>query len=122
MKAHVEKFDPREGGRYRIVLTYEEANHTAQGKASEHVDVVVGRFLELLPSERIVQSVAFVSQDPAFAGEMKMTWLLAPTPEGTKVTIRCEDVPAGIRQEDHEVGFRSTLDNLAAFAEKEVRV
>jgi uncharacterized protein YndB with AHSA1/START domain len=117
MKARIEAFDPREGGRYRIVLTYNDADHAVAGKTSEHANVVVGRFLELAPHERIVQSVEFLSEEAAFAGEMRISWLLAPAPEGTKVTILCEDVPPGIRPEDHETGFRSTLDNLAAFVE-----
>jgi uncharacterized protein YndB with AHSA1/START domain len=117
MRARVDAYDPREGGTYRIVLTYDQAKHSAPGKTSAHSDVVRGRFLELVPNERIVQLVEFESEDPAYAGEMKMTWTLAAVPEGTNVTIRCENVPAGIRHEDHEAGLKSTLDNLAAFAE-----
>lgn len=48
---------------------------------------------------------------------MIMTWNLDEVPGGTKVTIVCENVPGGIRQEDHEVGMSSTLANLAAFLE-----
>ena len=33
------------------------------------------------------------------------------------VTVRCENVPTGIRREDHQAGLTSTLSNLAAFAE-----
>ncbi len=46
-----------------------------------------------------------------------MTWSLAARPGGTEVTIRCEDVPEGIRKEDHDAGLGSTLSNLAAFVE-----
>jgi hypothetical protein len=46
---------------------------------------------------------------------MKMTWTLARVPGGIEVTIVCEDVPEGIRKEDHDAGLRSTLANLAAF-------
>jgi len=34
------------------------------------------------------------------------------------VTVRCEDVPAGIRPEDHQAGLASTLNNLAEFVEE----
>lgn len=34
---------------------------------------------------------------------------------GTLVTIRAEDVPPGIRPEDHADGMNSSLDKLAAF-------
>lgn len=110
-------FEPREGGRYRMVLTYEASQHSAPGKTSENTDVVQGRFLELVLDERVVQSVEFVSENPSFAGVMTMTWSLASVPGGTEVTILCENVPAGIRQEEHDVGLRSTLANLAAFIE-----
>jgi hypothetical protein len=61
--------------------------------------------------------VEFESDDPAFAGTMKMTWSLAPVAEGTEVTVVCENVPNGIRKEDHDTGLRSTLENLASFTE-----
>lgn len=76
-----------------------------------------GEFLELVPSKRIVQRIVFESENPAFAGAMTMTWNLDEVSGGTKVTIVCENVPAGIRQEDHEAGMSSTLANLAAFLE-----
>lgn len=114
MKGHIYEFDPRAGGAYRMSLTYLQPDPSTQGKTSEDTDVVKGRFLELVPDERIVQSVEFQSDDPAFAGEMIMTWSLAAVPEGTAVTIVCENVPEGIRKEDHDVGLRSTLENLAA--------
>jgi hypothetical protein len=64
-----------------------------------------------------VQLVEFDSEDPVFAGEMIMTWTLAAVSEGTTVTIVCENVPEGVRKEDHDVGLRSTLENLAVFTE-----
>lgn len=117
MKGQIHAFDPRVGGTYRMTLTYDEAGHATPGKTSDHADVVEGRFLELVPNERIVQRVEFESDDPAFAGAMTITWTLTPVPGGTNVTILCENVPEGIRQEDHDAGLRSTLDNLAAFTE-----
>jgi uncharacterized protein YndB with AHSA1/START domain/transcriptional regulator with XRE-family HTH domain len=117
MKARIDVFEPRQGGLYRMILAYEVPDHSAPGKTSEHADVVRGKFLELSPNERIVQLVEFESADPAFGGEMKMTWTLTVVPGGTEVSIRAENVPEGIRREDHEAGFRSTLENLAIFAE-----
>lgn len=64
-----------------------------------------------------MQSVKFNSEDPAFSGEMIQKWLLEDVSEGTKVTIVCENVPEGIRKEDHDTGLRSTLENLAIFTE-----
>ena len=120
MKGHLHAFEPRPGGAYRMALTYDEANHLAPGKSSEHSDIVEGRFLELVPDERVVQQFEFESEDPAFAGVMTMTWKLAAVPGGTEVTITCENVPEGIRKEDHDAGLRSTLENLAAFTEPSV--
>lgn len=117
MKGQIYTFDAREGGAYEMALTFLGTDHTTPGKTSEHVDVVRGSYLELVPNERIVQLAEFDSEDPAFAGAMTMTWTLAAVPGGTEVTIVCENVPEGIRKEDHDVGLRSTLDNLAAYTE-----
>ena len=87
------------------------------GKTSEHADVFQGRFLELVPDKRIVELVEFESDDPAFSGAMTIITTFAAVPGGTAVTIRCEDVPSGIRQSDHQTGMTSTLNNLAAFTE-----
>lgn len=113
MHASIDAFDPRAGGAYRMTLRYEEPSGV-HGKTSDDSDVVEGRFVELVPDERIVQAVTFESDDPAFAGEMTMRWLLDPVPEGTRVSIVCENVPAGISAEDHQTGLASTLENLAA--------
>jgi uncharacterized protein YndB with AHSA1/START domain len=115
MKADIERFEPREGGSYRMVLTYEGAEH--RGKSSEHSDVVEGRFVELVPNVRVVQRAEFESDDPAFAGPMTMTWSLTPVAAGTEVAVSCENVPDGISREDHAAGLESSLANLAAFVE-----
>ena len=73
--------------------------------------------MTLIPDGRIVQVIEFESEDPAFAGTMTVDWTLADVPGGTEVTILCENVPEGIRPDDHETGLRSTLENLAAFTE-----
>jgi uncharacterized protein YndB with AHSA1/START domain len=116
MKAEMQRFDPRVGGGYRMTLTYQGTEHTP-GKSSEHSDVVESRFAELVPNVRVVQQVDFVSDDPAYAGPMIMTWSLAPVAGGTEVAISCTNVPSGISEEDHAKGLKASLDNLAAFAE-----
>jgi hypothetical protein len=72
---------PCEGGEYRIVLSYVDAHQSATGKTTRSADVVRGRFLELVPDRKIVQSVQFESADPRFAGEMKLTWQLNRHPK-----------------------------------------
>lgn len=47
------------------------------------VDVTNGQFVERVPGRRIMQSVEFESSDPAFAGEMTMTWLFESAREGS---------------------------------------
>ena len=118
MSGRIEAFEPREGGRYRMTLTYRNAGHPALGKTSENADTVEGKFLEFVPNERVVQEVEFEFVDPAFAGAMRMTWALSAIPGGTEVTILCENVPEGISREDHDAGLKSTLENLAAFTER----
>jgi uncharacterized protein YndB with AHSA1/START domain len=109
----VELLEPHEGGRLRMVLTFDEA----VGKTSSNTDVVEARFVRLRPAEEIVLAVEFAADDPAFAGTMTMTWAFSPTAEGAQVTVIAENVPVGIRKADHEQAMRSTLANLAAFVE-----
>jgi uncharacterized protein YndB with AHSA1/START domain len=113
MTGHADEYDFREGGRYRIALTYDDAAPSTSGKTRERTDVSTGRFVSLEPGKRIVQSVEFDSSDPAFGGEMIMTWSLEPTARGTRVTVTAENVPPGISQADHDEGLRSSLENLA---------
>lgn len=115
MTGQMHAFDARPGGCYRMTLTYQDTEHA--GKTSENSDTVEGKFVELVPNERIVQEVDFQSDDAAFAGTMTMTWSIAAVPGGSEVTILCENVPEGIRKEDHDAGLKSTLENLAAFVE-----
>ena len=117
MTGRVEQFEPRVGGTYQIVLTYGQPSSSAPGKTTENSDSVRGRFVELVPDRLIAQTVTFDSDDTAFAGEMKITWTFMPVPEGTRVDVRCENVPKGISPEDHAVGLASSLANLAKFCE-----
>ena len=55
------------------VLTYEDAS-IARGKATADSDIVEARFVDIVPGVRVVQAVDFVSDDPAHAGAMTMTW------------------------------------------------
>lgn len=109
-------FDPKPGGGYRMALTYQGEAHTP-GKTSEHGDVVEARFLALVPNRKIIQSAEFESDDPAFAGTMVMTWTFEAAGEATRVAIVCDNVPGGIRKQDHDKGLKSSLANLAGFVE-----
>ena len=117
MHGRFEHVDLRPGGSYRLVLTYDDPDDAAVGKAADGTDVVEARTLEVDPGRRIVQAVDFESDDPAFAGTMTMTWQAAPVPGGTRVAIVADDVPVGISAEDHAVGIHSSLVNLATHLE-----
>jgi uncharacterized protein YndB with AHSA1/START domain len=112
MTAKFERFDPRPGGSYRLVLSYAEGSPSA-GKATPTSDIVEARYIELVPGVRVVQAVDFVSDDPASAGTMTMTWQVTAVDGGTRVDITADDVPDGISPEDHEQGLASSLANLA---------
>lgn len=116
MSGRFERFDARPGGSYRLVLTYEDGS-PGSGKASPDSDIVEARFVDIVPNVRVVQAVDFVSDDPAFAGTMTMTWELSEDTIGTRVQIRADDVPSGIAPADHVVGMESSLANLATFLE-----
>jgi len=109
----VQTFEPRVGGRFQMTLTFAGTS----GKSTANTDVVVGRFVELVPPQRIVQAIEFDSPDPAFAGTMTMRWVLGATAGGTIVTVTAENVPSGISRADHEKGMASSLANLAAYVE-----
>jgi uncharacterized protein YndB with AHSA1/START domain len=117
MTATFEHFDPRPGGSYRLVLTYVNARHS-HGKATTDSDIVDAAYVDIVPGVRVVQAVDFVSDDPAFAGTMTMTWEVTAVDEGTRVDIIADDVPDGISAEDHAAGLASSVSNLADYVER----
>ncbi len=116
MSGRFERFDARPGGSYRLVLTYADAS-TARGKTTADSDIVEARFVDIVPGVRVVQAVNFVSDDPAQAGTMTMTWGVTAVDQGTRVEFRADDVPAGISADDHAAGLTSSLANLAEYLE-----
>ncbi|QGQ20710.1 ATPase [Cellulomonas sp. JZ18] len=117
MTAVVEELDARPGGRYRIVLSYVDGG--GLGKTTPDADVAEGTYVEVVPGERVVHDVVFVSDDPAYAGTMRMTWSLEPVDGGTRVTFRADDVPPGISAQDHADGLASSLAQLAVLVERD---
>lgn len=112
----IHAFEPRAGGPFRMTLVFENRG-AVRRKSSEDTDVVEGYFLELKPDQLVRQAFTFVSDDPAFAGTMVMTWLLTPAGSGTQVEVSAENVPPGISPRDHQQGMESSLANLAKFLE-----
>jgi uncharacterized protein YndB with AHSA1/START domain len=117
MHGSFERFDARPGGSYRMILTYADAS-TARGKATSASDIVEARFVDIVAGVRVVQAVDFVSDDPAYAGTMTMTWAVTAVDGGTRVDIRADDVPDGISAGDHAAGLSSSLAKLGAYLEQ----
>ncbi|HEX4539028.1 MAG TPA: SRPBCC family protein [Acidimicrobiales bacterium] len=116
MTGAFERFDPRPGGSYRMVLTYADAS-VSQGKATGDTDIVEAKYIDLVPGVRVVQAVDFVSDDPAYAGTMTMTWEVMAVDGETRVDIIADNVPDGISADDHSEGMVSSLVKLAEYLE-----
>jgi uncharacterized protein YndB with AHSA1/START domain len=114
MTARFERFDPRPGGSYRLVLTYADPADS-RGKSSAESDIVEARYVDIVRNVRVIQAVDFVSDDPAFSGTMTMTWAVHAVDGGTRVDITADDVPDGISA--HATGLTSSLENLATYVE-----
>jgi uncharacterized protein YndB with AHSA1/START domain len=117
MTARFERFDPRPGGSYRVVLIYDD-HSGSPGKTTADADVVEAQYVDIVPDVRVVQAVDFMSDDPASTGTMRMTWEVNAVDGGTRVTVTAEDVPDSISAEDHATGLASSLANLADFVER----
>ena len=115
MRGEISRFEPWEGGGYRMRLSYESPSPARRGKTEPDADVVDVRFVELAPAARIVQAADFDTKDLAFGGTMTMTWTFTERAAGTEVSVEVENLPPGIREEDHAAGIRSSLENLARF-------
>jgi uncharacterized protein YndB with AHSA1/START domain len=118
MHCEIYEFDPRPGGTFRMSFGYDESAQDVVGKTSAHADVFHGHFAELIPHQRIVEVVEFESDDPAFAGEMKVITTLVRERHGTNVNVVCENVPVGIKADDHRQGIQSSLASLAQYVER----
>jgi uncharacterized protein YndB with AHSA1/START domain len=94
MTSEVHEFEPRVGGR------------------------VHGRYLELVPGERVVHTVEFETDNPALAGEMIVTLTLADRDGVTEMAALHEGIPPGLTPADNELGWRLSLGKLARLAEQ----
>ena len=79
-------------------------------------DIVEARYVEIVPNDRVVQAVDFVSDDRAFAGTMRMTWAVRAVHDGTLVEFIADDVPEGISAEDHTAGMASSAGKKLSMA------
>jgi len=115
MSSQVHAFDAREGGSFRISLTYDAP--TGTGKTTAQTDTFHGRFVKLVTNEQVVEVVEFVTADPALQGEMTITIALADADGGTDILAVHDGLPRGLSTTDNEAGWRSSLAKLAELVE-----
>ena len=115
MSSQVHELDAREGGAFRISLTYDAPNAT--GKTTAHTDTYHGHFVKLVPNALVVEVMEFETADPVMQGEMTVTYTLSDADGGTDIAAVHEGVPPGVSPADNETGWRMALGKLAAFLE-----
>ena len=105
----VHELDARVGGTHRMSFT---------SLASGASHSFGGRYLELVPGERIRYTDAF--DDPNLPGEMQCTVSLRKVSCGTELDVVQEGVPAAIPAEMCHLGWQESLALLAALVEAEI--
>jgi len=105
----VHQMDARVGGSFKMSFT----NFTS-GKSHSFG----GRYLELVPGERIRHADTF--DDPSLPGEMMNTITLKQVSCGTEVDIVQEGIPAMIPVEHCYLGWQESLTLLAQLVESEI--
>ncbi|MBL8384644.1 MAG: SRPBCC family protein [Burkholderiales bacterium] len=107
--ARVHEIDARVGGSYRMSFT---------NFASGHAHSFGGRYLELVPHERLRYTARF--DDPALPGEMQTTVTLTAVSCGTELAVVQEGIPAMIPTELCHLGWQESLAMLAHLVEPEI--
>jgi uncharacterized protein YndB with AHSA1/START domain len=111
----VHEFDAREGGAFRISLTYDAPGQV--GKSASHTDTYHDHFVKLVPNEEVVEVFEFETADPALRSAMTTTTTLTGSGGGTDVVVVHEGIPDSVPVADNEMGARMALANLARFVE-----
>ncbi|MDQ1735876.1 MAG: hypothetical protein QOH56_2127 [Pseudonocardiales bacterium] len=115
MSSRVHEFDAREGGRFRISLSYDAPGRA--GKSAPRTDTYHGHFVKLVPDEQVVEAIEFETADAALRGTMTMTTTLSDVAAGTDVVVVHEGIPDGVPAADNEMGTLMALANLAVLVE-----
>jgi len=74
-----------------MVLRCPDAS-ASQGKTTSDTDVVEARFIDIVPDVKVTYAVDFMSDDPAYASTMVMTWEVTAVEGGTRVDITANNV------------------------------
>jgi uncharacterized protein YndB with AHSA1/START domain len=115
MSSHVHEFDAREGGSFRVSLTYDMP--TGTGKSASQTDTYHGHFTKLVPDEQVIEVLEFETADPGLRGQMTITTTLTERAGGTDVVVGHEGIPDKVPAADNETGTRMALANLAMLIE-----
>lgn len=118
MSSKIHMFEPHEGGRFRISLTYDDPQRS--GKTTASTDTYHGTFVKLVPDEQVVQLIEFETLDPMMKGEMTVTLTLSDSAAGTELRATHDNLPPGVPPADNELGWRISLDKLAKLVESRV--
>jgi uncharacterized protein YndB with AHSA1/START domain len=105
----VHHFEATVGGTYRMSFT-----HFGSG----HSHAFGGKFLELVPNERIRHTDVF--DDPNLPGEMQTTISLKKVSCGTELSVVQEGVPEAIPAEMCYLGWQESLVLLAKLVEADI--
>ena len=112
MRCVVHQFEPKEGGAFRISLSYDEPD--VAGKTTAHTDTYRGHFEELIPHRRVVESLEFETSDVRMQGAMRIMTELVAEGGGTRINAVHENLPPGVSPSDNEAGWRESLTKLSA--------
>lgn len=115
MSSQVHRFEAREGGLFRVSLSYDAP--TGAGKSAAHTDTYHGHFAKLVPDEQVVEVFQFETEDPGLGGQMTLTTTLTEAAGGTDVLVVHEGIPDQVPAADNETGTRMALANLARLVE-----
>ncbi len=118
MTCRVHTFDAREGGSFRISLTYDAPDE--RGKTIAHTDTYHGRFVKLVPNEQVIEVDEFETDDPTLRGEMTITITLTDARGGTDLVAVHDGLPRGVSPADNEMGWRMALAKLAMLVEAQI--
>ena len=116
MTSQVHEFDAREGGYFRVSLTYDASE--GGGKSTTQTDTYHGHFVKLVADQQVVERLEFETADPALRGEMTMTTTLTDAEGGTDVVIVHDGIPDAVPADDNGTGTRMALANLARLVER----
>jgi uncharacterized protein YndB with AHSA1/START domain len=113
MTGKVHNYNFKVGGGYEMSLFYPETEDKMKGKTNDKEDRFTSTFVEIIPNKKIVETISFQSEDPAFKEKMTSEVRLEPINDSTKITFTFTNIPKGIKLEDNEAGTISSLKKLA---------